>query len=258
MNLAIMQLTARQMLGQKRSILLFASALIPVLIAIVYRLSDVRSDTFVVPGTGQVLSDQPRWVAEVLLKQLIVGTFLPLGALIFGTAAIGSEIEDGTAVYLLSKPIPRWQVVASKLVVAWGVTTALVLLATIVSTAIALDHPFDYRILVGFSIAAAAGALVYIAFFILLSIATSRALIVGLLYVFIWEAVLTRLFRGLRYVSVRQYTLGVADRVVNAPSAIFTADLNGTIAILLVLGVSALLFVYAARRLSVWEIGEST
>ena len=134
MNLAIMQLTARQMLGQKRSVLLFASALIPVLIAIVYRLSDVRSDTFVVPGTGQVLSDQPRWVAEVLLKQLIVGTFLPLGALIFGTAAIGSEIEDGTAVYLLSKPIPRWQVVASKLVVAWGVTTALVLLATIVST----------------------------------------------------------------------------------------------------------------------------
>lgn len=258
MNLAIIQLTARQLLGQKRSFLLFASALIPVLIAIVYRLSDASNEDFVASGTGQVISDQPRWVAEVLLSQLLVGTLLPLGALIFGTAALGSEIEDGTAVYLLSKPIPRWQIVASKLFVAWLVTAALVLLATVVSVAIALDAPFDYRILAGFSLAVVAGALVYATFFILLSIVTSRALIVGLLYVFIWEAVLTRLFDGLRYVSVRQYALGVADSVISGPADIFEADLNGTVAIILVFAVSSLLFVYAARRLTAWEIGEST
>ena len=258
MNLAIIQLTLHQLLGQKRSALLFAAALIPVLIAIVYRLSDSSNNVLVVPGTNQVISEQSRWVADVLLSQLVIGTLLPLGALIFGTAAIGSEIEDGTAVYLLSKPIPRWKVVASKLVVAWAVTTALVLLATLVSTAIALDSPFDYRILIGFSAAAAAGALVYTAFFILLSIVTSRALIVGLLYVFIWEAVLTRLFDGLRFVSIRQYALGVADKVINAPPVVFSAALNGTWAIILVVAVSALLFLYAARRLAVWEIGEST
>ena len=258
MNLAIIQLTARQMLGQKRSLLLFATALIPVLIAVVYRFSDATNNTIYLPETGALISAQPRWVSRVLLSQLIVGTLLPLGALIFGTAAIGSEIEDGTAVYLLSKPIPRWQVVASKLIVAWGVTTALVLLATIVSTVIALDHPFDYRILIGFSLAVAAGALVYTCFFVLLSIVTSRALIVGLLYVFIWEAVLTRLFSGLRYMSVRQYALGVADKVITAPAAVFSADLDGNWAVILVVAVSALLFLYAARRLAVWEIGEST
>ncbi len=258
MNLAIIQLTARQLLGQKRSLLLFASALIPVLIAVVYRFSDASNNLLVVPGTNQVISQQFRWVSDVLLSQLIIGTLLPLGALIFGTAAIGSEIDDGTAVYLLSKPIPRWKVVASKLVVAWAVTTALVLLSTVVSTIIALDSPFDYHILIGFSIGAAAGALVYTTFFILLSIVTSRALIVGLLYVFIWEAVLTRLFDGLRFVSVRQYARGVADKVVNAPEVVYTAPLNGTVAVILVVAVSALLFIYAARRLAVWKIGEST
>ena len=39
---------------------------------------------------------------------------MPLVALIFGTAAIGSEIEDGTAVYLIVKPIPRWRIVAGQ------------------------------------------------------------------------------------------------------------------------------------------------
>lgn len=258
MNLAIIQLTARQLMGQKRSLLLFVTALIPVLIAVVYRFSDAPSNTIILPETGELISAQPRWVSRVLLSQLIVGTLLPLAALIFGTAAIGSEIEDGTAVHLLSKPIPRWQVVASKMLVAWVVTSALVLAATAVSVLIALESPLDYNILIGFLLAGMAGGLVYSALFVLLSILTSRALIVGLLYVFIWEAVLTRLFSGLRYMSVRQYALGVADRVVNAPAAVFSADLDGNWAVILVVAVSVLLFLYAARRLAVWEIGEST
>ncbi|MEP6871980.1 MAG: ABC transporter permease subunit [Anaerolineaceae bacterium] len=258
MNVAIIQLTARQMLGQKRSLLLFATALIPVLIAVVYRFSDATNNTIYLHETGVLISAQPRWVSRVLLSQLIVGTLLPLAALIFGTAAIGSEIEDGTAVYLLSKPIPRWRIVASKMLVAWATTSALVLSATVISVLIALEHPLDYGILIGFLLAGTAGALVYTALFVLLSIVTSRALIVGLLYVFIWEAVLTRLFNGLRYASVREYALGVADRVITAPAAVFSADLEGNVAVILVFATSALLSFYAARRLAVWEIGEST
>ena len=39
---------------------------------------------------------------------------LPLIALVFGTAAIGSELEDGTIVYLLTKPIRRVRIVLAK------------------------------------------------------------------------------------------------------------------------------------------------
>ena len=51
---------------------------------------------------------------------------MPLVALIIGTAAIGSEIDDGTAVYLIVKPIPRWRIALSKMVVAAGLTAAMV------------------------------------------------------------------------------------------------------------------------------------
>ena len=44
-------------------------------------------------------------MAHVLLDGLVVTTLLPLAALVYGTAALGAEIEDGTAVYLLSKPV---------------------------------------------------------------------------------------------------------------------------------------------------------
>ena len=45
---------------------------------------------------------------------------MPLVALIIGTAALGSEIEDGTAVYLMIKPIPRWRIALAKIIVAAG------------------------------------------------------------------------------------------------------------------------------------------
>ena len=44
---------------------------------------------------------------------------MPLVAVIFGTGALGSELDDGTVVYLLAKPVPR-DILLVKLVVAWA------------------------------------------------------------------------------------------------------------------------------------------
>ena len=58
---------------------------------------------------------------------------MPLVALIVGTAAIGSEIEDGTAVYLMIKPIARWKIALSKILVAAGLTALLVVPAIVLT-----------------------------------------------------------------------------------------------------------------------------
>ena len=59
---------------------------------------------------------------EPSLEGLLVSSVLPLVALVFGTAALGSELDDGTAVHILTKPIPRWTIILPKLVVAGGLT----------------------------------------------------------------------------------------------------------------------------------------
>jgi len=243
MNRAIMELTVRQILGAKRTLLLVAFALIPVLVAILFRTT----------GRDTKLDE---WTANTLYAGLIATTLLPLVALVFGTAALGSEFEDGTAVYILARPIPRWTIVVSKLTVAATATVALVLFSSILSGIVASGGAGS--IVSGFSIALAAGAVVYCCLFVCLSIVTSRALIAGLIYVFLWEGVITSLFSGLQVFSVRQYVLGLADRIISTNPATFSARLNGIEGGILMVAVAAVAVIIAVRRLKVWEIGESS
>lgn len=245
MNRTIFALTMRQMLSRRRMLLMVGFALLPVLIAILFRL------------LGDQDTHQQEETVDGLFGGLIVTILLPLCALIFGTAALGTEIEDGTSVFLLSKPVPRQHVVAAKLLAAWLVTAALVLASTIFAGTIALEGVDEQGILLGFVAATFLGSFVYTALFLLLSVVTSRALITGLVYVFIWEGVVTELFSGTRILSVRQYSLGVADLIADTSAATFEADLGGTTALVMMAIVSVGAIALAVRRLRSFEIGQA-
>ena len=102
------------------------------------------------------------------------------------------------------------------------------------------------------------GSLVYGAVFLALSIVTSRALIAGLVYVFLWEGLITSLFSGTRYLSIRHYTLGIADWVARVPARTFSADLSGPTAMTALILVFAIALWIAVRRLEAFEIGEQS
>ena len=124
---------------------------------------------------------------------------MPLVALILGTAALGSEIEDGTVVYLLIKPIPRWLVAFAKILVAVAAdgrcsssrSTLLTGLLIGGTGSESLDDHVRVRRRLRWSAASA-----YASVFVALSALTSRALIIGLAYVLIWEGVSPACWRG--------------------------------------------------------------
>lgn len=241
----IVALTLRQLGGRGRTILMALLALLPIGLAAVYRASDSGSDP-------------EEWVAHVLLEVFVVTTLLPLVALVYGTAALGAEIEDGTAVYLLSKPIPRSRIIVGKLLAAWLLTTATVLASALIAGAVGLGGLGGAGILPGFALAILLGSLVYSALFVMLSTRTSRALIAGLVYVFIWEGLINGLFAGTRLLSVRHYTLAIADLVVDLPRSMFEAPLGAVTAIVMMLIVGIASIWYAIRRLEKFEIGDTT
>jgi ABC-2 type transport system permease protein len=243
-NSTIFWLTLRQLLGRRRIALVILLVALPALVAIVYRL-----------GSQDTAAE--KWTANTLMDGLIVTTLLPLVALIFGTAALGAEIEDGTAVYLLSKPVSRRTVIASKLLPAWLLTVALVAGSAAISGIIALGGSDDQAVVRGFIAALVLGSFAYTALFVLLSVTISRALIAGLVYVFVWEGVVTQLFSGTRFLSIRQYSLGVADLFSRASSQTFAPELGGTVSLVLIIGVSAAAVAFAIWRLQSFEIGES-
>jgi ABC-2 type transport system permease protein len=240
MNTAVFTLTLRQFAGRRRSLLMFGLALVPVAVAVIYRL-------------GQHL-DQHEWTANVLLNGIVVTTILPLACLILGTSALGSEIEDGTAVYILAKPVPRRQIIAAKFAASALVTAAFVVPATAISGVIALQGVSEEGIVAGFAVAALLGVFAYSAVFILASVATSRALLFGLGYVFIWEGLVTELFSGTRYLSIRQYCLGTADLISTAGKGDFEAKLGGPEGLILATLVTAAALVLAVRRLEAFEL----
>lgn len=243
MTFFILNLTLRQLIGRKSTLLLVGLAGLCVLLAVIFRLSNPDVDA-------------QRWTANVLLRGLLITAVLPLTALLLGTSVIGDEIEDGTAVYLLTKPMSRWQILLPKLIGAWLVTCALVLPACLISSYIALEGRGGGSIISGFPIAMAIGALAYVSIFVMLSVVTSRALIAGLVYVFIWEGAVTAIFTGTRYLSVRHYTLGLARWLANTNSFVFDATVSGKTALIMIIIVIVAAVYYANRRLRRLELRE--
>ena len=190
----IVAITLRGLLDRRRTWLMVLLAAIPVLVAL----------AIVIWGRASFSSR--------LFDQLIVRTVLPLIALVFGTAAVGAELDDGTIVYLLAKPVRRLRLASAKALVAAGLTMALVVPAVLLTGLVAITQDDSLiRATLAFAIATAAGGTAYALAFMALSTFTSRALAVGLGYVLLWEGVLSGLFEGTRSFSIRQATLGLAD-----------------------------------------------
>ncbi len=239
----LISLTARQLLGRRRALIMLLLALLPVLVAVIYRLGGDQE------GAAE-------WTAG-MLDVMGLGLVLPLTALIFGTGALGAEIEDGTAVYLLTKPVERWRIVLVKIGVAAAATVLITLPPLVVASVIALGGD-EAAITPAFAVAVVVGAITYCTLFVALSILTSRALLIGLGYVFVWEAILPQLFSGTKWVSVHQYMLGIADLISTAPPSVLAldADLGGVTAVVLAVIVTGVATFLAVRLLERFEIGQ--
>ncbi len=192
-TMPIAALTLRALVDRRRTWLLVMLALIPVLTALL-----------VTVFAEAALSDE-------IFDDMIVLTILPLIALVFGTGALGTELDDGTVVFLLTKPIGRSRIVLSKSIVAAGLTAALVVPSVLLTGVIvSIDDSTIIGATVAFAAAAAVGGSAYAVAFLALSTFTSKALAFGLFYVLLWEGILAGLFEGVRMFSIRQATLGMA------------------------------------------------
>jgi ABC-2 type transport system permease protein len=231
----IVGVTLRGLLGRRRTLLMLLLAALPVLIGLLVRLSDARPEI------------------DRILDAMLVQTVLPLVALVLGTAALGSELEDGTALYLMVKPVPRWRIVGAKMLVAAGLTVALMVPSTILSGVLAGGAgSTSLTTTVAFAVAMAVGGTAYACVFVALSAYTSRALVVGLGYTMIWEGVLAGLFDGTRFLSIRQATLGIAGGLSGQPVESAALDPGLSVAIVAVAVVAA--FVLGSVRLARFEV----
>ena len=215
---AIAGVTFRALLGRRRSLLMLLLAATPILLGVLVRANASELDPVTLGAT---------------IDGFVNRVVLPLVALVFGTSALGSELDDGTAIPLLTKPISRRSIIAAKIVVAGTLTAAMIVPSTLVAGLLMGGGGGDaLAVTFAYAIANLIGSYLYVAIFLVLGVITSRGLIIGLAYSLIWEAVVSSLLRGSQIFSVREYIAGIAsalepaaspDSVIGAGGFLYTA-----------------------------------
>jgi ABC-2 type transport system permease protein len=225
----VARLTYRGLLGRRRALILGA---LPALLVVISLL--VRA---LVGADDQTASD--------LLGGFALATMVPIIGVIAGTGAIGPEIDDGSVVYLLAKPVKRPTIIFTKLIVAIAVTMAFSALPTFLAGLILNGN--GQQIAVAYTVAALVASIAYAAMFLLLGTVSRHAVVFGLVYALVWEALFGSLVTGARTLSVQQWALAVAHEVTG--SDLVTSDVGLTTATVLLVVVTVAATWYAGQKL---------
>jgi ABC-2 type transport system permease protein len=232
----IARVTMRGLLGRRRTLLMLLLAGIPILVGALVRANGGLGD----PGD-----------VGTTLDGLVVRIILPLVALVFGTAALGSELEDGTGVHLLTKPIRRSTIIVAKVAVAGTLTALLVVPSTVVAAFLLARPGADPGgIATSLAVGVLAGSYLYASIFAALSVITSRGLILGLGYALIWEGILAGVLPGSQVFSIREYVRGIVHAI--SPAVLDSIVGAGAIGYAAVVLVAAL--VIASLRLAAYQV----
>jgi len=206
--LALFRLTIRQHIHGRRIIVLGLLYLLPCGLAILLR----------------YLPHPPRpdELEFALILNLLPHAFAPLTALLYAASTVQDEVEDQTMTYLLMRSIPRWALYVTKLAATWCVTTALMVIATVMLYASIYGGTPEFneilrgRMLTVLGITALA-QFTYCTVFGLIGLAARRSLIVGLVFIVVIEGVFANLEFILRNITVVHYVRTLYLRWIEFP-----------------------------------------
>jgi ABC-2 type transport system permease protein len=233
-NGVVASITLRAVFGRKRALLFALPAVILIVLTVILKAAHPAG----APWPGRVLGD------------FGFSVVLSLTALIIGTSVLGAEIDEGSIVHLLATPVRRSSVIVTKFVIGAVLTMAFVAVPELIAGLIASGGVS--KLAIGLFVGALAGSVVYNAVFVMLSVLTTRAIAVGLLYVLVWEVVLGNFVGGARLLSVEQYSLGVANSIAHYSA--LNAGLKLTTALIMAVIVTVVTLVLATRRLSEFSL----
>ncbi|MFE9251858.1 ABC transporter permease subunit [Streptomyces sp. NPDC007088] len=225
----VARLTYRALLGRRRALILFALPLLLLVIAVAARLFSGADDQ----------------AAVEVLGSFGLATMVPIIGVVAGTGAIGPEIDDGSVLYLLAKPVKRPTIILTKLIVAIAVTMAFSAIPTLIAGFVLNGN--GQQIAVAYTVAALVASVAYAAIFLLLGTVTRHAVVFGLVYALVWEALFGSLVPGARTLSVQQWSLSLAERI--AGGDLISSDVGLPLSVVLLAAVTGLATWYAGQKL---------
>ncbi len=240
-SLAIVRVTLRQLLGGKRLIVLGLLGAIPAVVVWLATANRVSSN-----------------VLETYNESAIPTLFLivvPITSIVLGSASLGDERRDGTLSFLVVRPIPRSAIAAAKLAAAALAAVIVSVLSGALASAAVSIRASDWSTLVPTLVGLAIAAGCYAAVFLVLGHLTSRAVLMGLVYLFLWETGISFAAPSLANVSLFRIGLTAyvgmrpeSQAVLSEPLGSLTPGAGGAALKLLILGALAIATAAALLR----------
>jgi ABC-2 type transport system permease protein len=247
-NATVAALTSRSLLGPKRTLVLL---LLPLALLALCTLARVLAGL-----DAELDRELAGPLAPDLLSAFGIGVLMPMLSLIAGTGAIGPEIDEGSIVYLLAKPLNRYSIVVTKLAVAIGVVVAFGVVPVAVAGVVLTGEVGT--VTVAYAVGALVAGIAYAAVFLCLAVVTRNAVVIGLIYALIWESLVGGLVPGAQALSIQQWTLAVVQQLLGDSAERLdveaAVDFGTGIVLLTVVTVAAT--TYAGRRLQTLRLNE--
>ncbi|GAA3528874.1 ABC transporter permease [Nonomuraea rosea] len=234
MNTVVAGITYRALLGRRRIILLLLLPLVLIGLAVLLRLvgsADQRS-------------------AVLLMQNFAINTMLPLLGLIAGTGVIAPEIDDGTIIHLLSKPISRPVIAQTKFLVAASLLAVFAAVPTYVAAWLLVSN--EDGIAPGFALGVLVAGFAYAAVFLLLGVVTRHAVTIGIVYALVWESVVGGFVPGARKFSIQYWGQSIADQISDSAFLTTNVSLSFAIPALIVVTLGGVL--WAGHRLRAFAL----
>jgi len=146
----------------------------------------------------------------VTVVGLLVFRIAALAAAIFMTAIVSKEVEEKTIVYLLTRPVPRWQLLVGRFFANLFVVLIICLVATLL-VSLGSYKSFTNPMMRNDLIAIALGVFAYSGLFLFLTLLVNRALILCVLFAFGWESSIPNLPTGMHRMSILTHMQAVAQ-----------------------------------------------
>lgn len=238
--MTVSAITLRGMLGARRTWALGALSVLTGLLAFLIRRN---TDTVVHLDRYAEISES-----------LIIPTVVAFVALVLGASTVSDEREEWTIFYFMATPLSRVRLMGEWVIAAWVASLAMLVPAFLGAAALGLSGEMGVRGLIWLVISMALVALVYCAVAGLLALLTRRAIIIGMLYIVLWEGSVASFAASADRLSLGAYGRRLLAEGVPGAKTFQVPDINAVVALIVLLAVSATAVWLGGRRLSSMEL----
>jgi ABC-type transport system involved in multi-copper enzyme maturation permease subunit len=219
----IFSLSFKQLFWSKKSILMFFIAAFPPALAVI---------TIMIKklGLGSVgLTNLGLF--SVMMFFVFLQFLVLIVPLFYGTSLISDEIEQKTLTYLFTSPISKSIIILGKFLALIGISTLIIVISALITYFILIGQMGAYRLVEHLPTlfkdtgVLLLGIFCYGAFFSFLGARTKHPIIIGLLFSFGWESIISYIPGQVKRLTIMHYLQSIF------PHQMWPSDVRGLLAI---------------------------